>query len=201
MLIIRTNMKAFCWISRIDEGAVRQRVNNPVDVENGTESQTCPLFRRWMGGEPHVSSMSICLKQRISLDLRPNTRAIHTTTSLLLAVAIQIILQVRNVRIFPESQATEDQRQVLFTFCKRIVADADRRETVIETDLAGLSQHQVMGEVPTVLCMPDVTPHRHLRAPHRLIQFFLIVSRSSTLIVPLAVTSALKLSVLTGLFA
>ena len=43
-------------------------------------------------------------------------------------------------------------RKALFAFCKRIVADAETREIVIETDLTGMAQKTTLPGLPTGLC-------------------------------------------------
>lgn len=76
-------------------------------------------------------------------------------------IAGQIIEQVRDVRVFLESQAVEDQRKVLFAFCKRIVADAERREIVVEADLTGLAQNQAPPGFPAGLRIADLTTNEN----------------------------------------
>ena len=59
----------------------------------------------------------------------------------------------------PESQSIEDQRRVLIAFCKRIVADAESREIVVETDLTRLAQSKTLPGVLTGLpdsALPDL---------------------------------------------
>jgi hypothetical protein len=41
-----------------------------------------------------------------------------------------------------DGQNVETQRTALFAFCRRIVAGAQRKEIVIETDLLGLAQNE-----------------------------------------------------------
>ncbi|MCH7597402.1 MAG: hypothetical protein IID35_12700 [Planctomycetes bacterium] len=46
----------------------------------------------------------------------------------------------------------EDQRKALFAFCKRIVADAETREIVIETNLTGMAREEALPGIPAGLC-------------------------------------------------
>lgn len=58
----------------------------------------------------------------------------------------------------PGPGAVPCPRSVLFAFCKRIVADAETREVVIETDLTGMAQDQAVPGLPAELCnleLPD----------------------------------------------
>ena len=50
----------------------------------------------------------------------------------------------------------EAQRTALFAFCKRIVADAETREIVIETDVTGMAQDQAVPGLPSELCNFDL---------------------------------------------
>ena len=77
------------------------------------------------------------------------------------AIAAQIIEQVRDVRAFLGSQAVEEQRRVLFAFCKRIVADAERREIVVEADLSGLAQNEAPPGFPAGLSVADLTSNEN----------------------------------------
>ncbi|HPF39857.1 MAG TPA: recombinase family protein [Phycisphaerae bacterium] len=66
-------------------------------------------------------------------------------------IALRLIERVRNLTAFLESQDVEAQRKALFAFCKRIVADAETREVVVETDLTGLAQGQSVPGLPAAL--------------------------------------------------
>ncbi len=68
------------------------------------------------------------------------------------AIAEQLLERVRNLTELMDSASVEDQRRVLFSFCKRLTADADARELVIETDLTGLAQKETLPGVPAGLC-------------------------------------------------
>ena len=65
--------------------------------------------------------------------------------------AARLIEQVRNVASLLDSQSIEDQRRVLMAFCQRIVADAEAREIVVETDLTGLAQNKTLPGLPAGL--------------------------------------------------
>ncbi|MHC4442832.1 MAG: hypothetical protein ACYTF1_14345 [Planctomycetota bacterium] len=67
-------------------------------------------------------------------------------------IAVQLIERVRDLSAFMESQDVQDQRKALFAFCKWIVADADKREIVVETDLTGSAQGTTLTGLPTGLC-------------------------------------------------
>jgi len=74
-------------------------------------------------------------------------------------IAVRLLERVRDLTAFLESQDVEAQRKVLFAFCKRIVADAETREVVIETDLTGMAQGQAIPGLPAELCnleLPDL---------------------------------------------
>jgi len=74
-------------------------------------------------------------------------------------IAARLIERVRDLTGFLGSQDLEAQRKALFAFCKRIVADADTREIVIETDLTGMAQGQAVAGLPPELCnlhLPDL---------------------------------------------
>ena len=73
-------------------------------------------------------------------------------------IAAQLIERVRDLTGFLESLDVEKQRRALFAFCKRIVADAEAKEIVIETDLTGLAQKETPPGLPEGLCnltLPD----------------------------------------------
>jgi hypothetical protein len=55
-----------------------------------------------------------------------------------------------------DGQNVETQRTALFTFCRRIVAGAQRKEIVIETDLLGLAQNETPPGLPAGLCITDL---------------------------------------------
>ena len=67
-------------------------------------------------------------------------------------IAVQLIERVRDLSAFMESQDVLDQRKALFAFCKRIVADAEKREIIVETDLTGSAQGTILPGLPTGLC-------------------------------------------------
>lgn len=68
------------------------------------------------------------------------------------SIACQLLERVENLTELMDSISVEDQRRVLFAFCKKIVADADQREVVIETDLTGLAQTTTLPGLPAGLC-------------------------------------------------
>jgi site-specific DNA recombinase len=68
------------------------------------------------------------------------------------AIAASLVDRMHDLAGMLESLEIEDQRSALFSFCKRIVADAETREIVIETDLAGLAQEQTLPGLPIGLC-------------------------------------------------
>ena len=59
---------------------------------------------------------------------------------------------MRDLTAFLGSQDVEDQRKALFAFCKRIVADAETREIVIETNLTGMAHKESLPGIPDGLC-------------------------------------------------
>ena len=67
-------------------------------------------------------------------------------------IAAQLIERVRDLTAFLGSQDVEDQRKALFAFCKRIVADAEAREIVIETNLTGMAHKESLPGIPDGLC-------------------------------------------------
>jgi len=68
------------------------------------------------------------------------------------AIAASLVSRVHDLTAMLDSLEVEDQRSALSGFCNRIVADAQTREIVIETDLAGLAQEQTLPGVPIGLC-------------------------------------------------
>ena len=72
------------------------------------------------------------------------------------AIGARLLERVNDLAGFLESQDVETQRTALFAFCRRIVADAQRREIVIETDLLGLAQNETPPGVPAGLCISDL---------------------------------------------
>jgi len=67
-------------------------------------------------------------------------------------IAIRLIERVRDLTAFLTSQDVQARRKALFASCKRIVADANVREIVIETDLTGVTQDQALPGLPARLC-------------------------------------------------
>jgi len=55
-------------------------------------------------------------------------------------IAVQLIEKVREPSGCRESRDVPKQRSALFAFCKRIVADAEKQEIVVETDLSHRSR-------------------------------------------------------------
>ncbi len=68
------------------------------------------------------------------------------------AIAADLVSRVHDLTAMLDSLEVEDQRAALSGFCKRIVADAETREIVIETDLAGLAHEQTLPGLPIGLC-------------------------------------------------
>ena len=64
-------------------------------------------------------------------------------------IAVRLIERVHDLTAFLTSQDVETQRKALFAFCKRIVADAESREIVVETDLTGMAQEKTLPGLPT----------------------------------------------------
>jgi len=69
------------------------------------------------------------------------------------AIAARLLERVNDLAGFLESQDVETQRTALFAFCRRIVADARKKEIVIETDLLGLAQNETPPGLPAGLCI------------------------------------------------
>ena len=67
-------------------------------------------------------------------------------------IAAQLIERVRDLTAFLASREVEDQRKALFSFCKRIVADAEAREIVMETNLTGMAHEEALPGIPGGLC-------------------------------------------------
>ena len=68
------------------------------------------------------------------------------------AIAASLVARVHDLTAMLDSLEVEDQRSALSAFCHRIMADAETREIVIETDLAGLAQEQTLPGLPIGLC-------------------------------------------------
>ncbi len=68
-------------------------------------------------------------------------------------IAVQLIERVKDLTGYLESQDVEEQRKALFGFCKRIVADAQAREIIIETDLTGTAHEKTPAGLPSGLCI------------------------------------------------
>lgn len=71
-------------------------------------------------------------------------------------IATRLIEKVKDLTGFLESQDVDDQRKALFGFCKRIVADAQAREILIETDLTGMAQEKTPPGLPAGLCITNL---------------------------------------------
>lgn len=86
------------------------------------------------------------------------------------AIAATLLERVNDLAGFLESQDVETQRKALFAFCRRIVADAQRREIVIETDLLGMAQNETPPGLPAGSCisnLPERSPfHKHSICAH-----------------------------------
>lgn len=67
-------------------------------------------------------------------------------------IAAQLIERVRDLTGFLGSQDVEMQRKALFAFCKRVVADAEAREILVETDLTGTAQNETPPGLTAGLC-------------------------------------------------
>ena len=72
------------------------------------------------------------------------------------AIAATLLERVNDLAGFLESQDVETQRKALFAFCRRIMADAQRREIVVETDLLGLAQNETPPGLPAGLCISNL---------------------------------------------
>ena len=68
------------------------------------------------------------------------------------AIAAKLLDRVNNLAGSLEIPDVEAQRTALFAFCCRIVADAQRKEIVIETDLLGTAQNETPPGLPVGLC-------------------------------------------------
>ncbi len=66
----------------------------------------------------------------------------HSTWYIERRQVTSLAARVHDLTAMLESLEVEDQRYALSGFCKRIVADAETRKIVVETDLAGLAQEQ-----------------------------------------------------------
>ena len=78
------------------------------------------------------------------------------------SIAAGLVSRVHDLTAMLESLDIEDQRSTVFGFCKRIVADVETREIIIETDLAGLAQEQTLPGLPIGLCnnhLPESAAH------------------------------------------
>jgi hypothetical protein len=72
------------------------------------------------------------------------------------AIAARLLERVNDLAGFLESQDVEAQRKALFAFWRRIVADARRKEIVIETGLLGLAQNETPPGLPARLCISNL---------------------------------------------
>ena len=80
------------------------------------------------------------------------------------AIAAKLLERVNDLADFLDTPDVETQRTALFAFCRKITADAQRREIVIETDLMGMAQNETPPGLPAGLCNNHL-PERWTEGP------------------------------------